>query len=136
VINGNKMFATNGNIANYIVVFCQTDPENPSRHERHSFILVETDTPGYTSKKIIGKMGIRASDTAEIVLRNVRVPLANLVGKEGKGFHELMAFFNRTRLHICAQAVGVARAAIEESIRHAKSTSIWYAFSFLSGYSI
>ena len=136
VINGNKMFATNGNIANYIVVFCQTDPENPSRHERHSFVLVETDTPGYTSKKITGKMGIRASDTAEIVLRNVRVPLANLVGKEGKGFHELMAFFNRTRLHICAQAVGVARAAIEESIRHAKSTSIWYAFSFLSGYSI
>jgi acyl-CoA dehydrogenase len=120
VINGNKMFVTNGNIANYIVVFCQTDPENPSRHERHSFILVETDTPGYTSKKITGKMGIRASDTAEIVLRNVRVPLANLVGKEGEGFHELMAFFNRTRLHICAQAVGVARAAIEESIRHAK----------------
>jgi len=120
VINGNKMFATNGDIANYIVVFCQTEPENPSRHERHSFILVETDTPGYTSKKIRGKMGIRASDTSEIVLRNVRVPLDNLVGKEGEGFHELMAFFNRTRLHICAQAVGVARAALEESIRHAK----------------
>ena len=120
VINGNKMFATNGNIAKYMVVFCQTDPENPSRHERHSFILVETDTPGYTSKKIKGKMGIRASDTAEIVFRNVRVPAANLVGKEGEGFHELMAFFNRTRLHICAQAVGIARAAIEESIRHTK----------------
>ena len=94
VINGNKMFATNGNIAKYMVVFCQTDPENPSRHERHSFILVETDTSGYISKKIKGKMGIRASDTAEIVLRNVRVPLTNLVGKEGEGFHELMAFFN------------------------------------------
>ena len=120
VINGNKMFATNGNIAKYIVVFCQTDPENPSHHERYSFILVETDTPGYTSKKITGKMGIRASDTAEIVLRNVQVPLANLVGKEGEGFHELMAFFNRTRLHISAQAVGLARAALEESIRHAK----------------
>jgi alkylation response protein AidB-like acyl-CoA dehydrogenase len=120
VINGNKMFATNGNIANYLVVFCQTDPENPSRHERHSFFLVPTDTPGYQSKKIYGKMGIRASDTAEIVFHNVRVPLANLVGKEGEGFHELMAFFNRTRLHICAQAVGVARAAIEESIRHTK----------------
>ena len=120
VINGNKMFATNGNIANYILFFCQTDPENPSRHERYSFILVQTDTPGYTSKKIIGKMGIRASDTAEIVLRNVRVPLNNLVGKEGEGFHELMAFFNRTRLHICAQAVGLARGALEESIRHTK----------------
>lgn len=120
VINGNKMFATNGNIANYILVFCQTDPKNPTRHERYSFILVQTNTPGYTSKKITGKMGIRASDTAEIVLRNVRVPLANLVGKEGEGFHELMAFFNRTRLHICGQAVGLARAALEESIRHTK----------------
>ena len=120
VINGNKMFVTNGNIANYILVFCQTDPKNPTRHERYSFILVQTDTPGYTSKKITGKMGIRASDTAEIVLRNVRVPLANLVGKEGEGFHELMAFFNRTRLHICGQAVGLARAALEESIRHTK----------------
>lgn len=120
VINGNKMFATNGNIANYILVFCQTDPKNPTRHERYSFILVQTDTPGYTSKKITGKMGIRASDTAEIVLHNVRVPLANLVGKEGEGFHELMTFFNRTRLHICGQAVGLARAALEESIRHTK----------------
>jgi alkylation response protein AidB-like acyl-CoA dehydrogenase len=120
VINGSKMFTTNGNIAKYILVFCQTDPENPARHERFSFILVTTDTPGYKSKKIYGKMGIRASDTAEIALRNVRVPLANLVGKEGEGFHELMTFFNHTRLHICAQAVGVARAALEESIRHTK----------------
>lgn len=120
VINGTKMFITNGTIANYILVFCQTDPENPSRHERYSFILVPTDTPGYKSKKIKGKMGIRASDTAEISLHNVRVPLDNLIGKEGEGFHELMVFFNRTRLHICAQAVGLARGALEESVSHTK----------------
>ncbi|MCD6298866.1 MAG: acyl-CoA/acyl-ACP dehydrogenase [Deltaproteobacteria bacterium] len=120
VINGSKMFATNGDLAKYILVFCLTDPENPSRHERHSFVLVPTDTPGYESTKIRGKLGIRASDTAELSFNNVRVPVENLVGTEGEGFHELMAFFNRTRLHICAQAVGLARAALEESVRHTK----------------
>ena len=120
VINGNKMFTTNGTIGKYVLVFCQTAPENPSRHKRHSFILVPTDTPGYKAKKIQGKMGIRASDTAEISLHNVRVPLNSLVGEEGEGFDELMAFFNRTRLHICAQAVGAARGALDESVRHTK----------------
>ena len=120
VINGSKMFITNGNLADYVMLFCQTDPENPSRHERHSFFLVPTDTPGYESEKIRGKLGIRASDTAEISLKDVRVPLDSLVGKEGDGFHELMAFFNRTRLHICAQAVGLARGALAESIKYTK----------------
>jgi alkylation response protein AidB-like acyl-CoA dehydrogenase len=120
VINGAKMFATNGNLAKYMLVYCQTDPENPSRHQRHSFILAPTETPGYDSSKIRGKMGIRASDTAELSFNNLRVPLENIVGKEGEGFYELMAFFNRTRLHICAQAVGLARGALEESVRHTK----------------
>jgi alkylation response protein AidB-like acyl-CoA dehydrogenase len=120
VVNGSKMFATNGNLAKYMLVYCQTDPENPSRHQRHSFILAPTDTPGYESAKIRGKLGIRASDTAELSFNDMRVPLANIVGNEGEGFYELMAFFNRTRLHICAQAVGLARGALEESVRHTK----------------
>jgi acyl-CoA dehydrogenase len=120
VINGTKMFATNGNLAEFLLVFCQTDPDNASRHHRHSFIIVPTNLPGYAASKMHGKMGIRASNTAEIALKDVRVPLENLVGKEGQGFHELMEFFNRTRLHICAQGVGMARAALEESIRHVK----------------
>ena len=120
VINGTKMFATNGNLAEFLLVFCQTDPGNASRHRRYSFIIVPTDTPGYTASKIHGKMGIRASDTAEVSLKDVRIPVENLVGKEGEGFYELMEFFNRTRLHICAQGVGLARAALEESIRHVK----------------
>jgi alkylation response protein AidB-like acyl-CoA dehydrogenase len=120
VVNGSKIFTTNGSLANYILVFCLTNPDNPSRHERHSFLLVPTDTPGFEATKIRGKLGIRASDTAELAFRDVRVPRENLVGSEGQGFHELMAFFNRTRLHICAQAVGLARAALEESVRHTK----------------
>ncbi|MCP3955919.1 MAG: acyl-CoA/acyl-ACP dehydrogenase [Desulfobacterales bacterium] len=120
VINGTKMFATNGNLAEFLLVFCQTDPDNASQHRRHSFIIVPTNTPGYSAVKIHGKMGIRASNTAEVSLKDVRVPLENLVGQEGEGFAELMEFFNRTRLHICAQGVGLARAALEESIRHVK----------------
>jgi alkylation response protein AidB-like acyl-CoA dehydrogenase len=120
VINGAKMFTTNGNTATYLVVFCSTDPHDPSRHQRHSFFLVPTGTPGFKSKKIYGKMGIRASDTAEISFNNVRLPDTYLIGKQGAGFSQLMAFFDRTRLHICAQAVGLARAALEESIRHTK----------------
>lgn len=120
VINGSKMFATNGTVAEFLLVFCQTDPQNPNRHRRYSFILVPTRTPGFKATKIRGKLGIRASDTAELAFSDVRVPADNLIGKEGEGFYELMAFFNRTRLHICAQAVGLARAALEESIRYTK----------------
>jgi acyl-CoA dehydrogenase len=120
VINGTKMFATNGTIADFMLVFCRTDPENPSRHKRHSFIIVPTDTPGYKANKLRGKLGVRASDTAELVFSDLRVPLENLVGAEGDGFAELMAFFNRTRLHIAAQAVGLGRAALEEAIKHVK----------------
>ena len=120
VINGSKMFITNGTLARTILVFALTDPDHPSRHNRHSFILVPTGQPGVQASKIHGKLGIRASDTAELAFGEARAPLANLVGKQGEGFHQLMAFFNRTRLHICAQAVGLARAALEESLRHTK----------------
>jgi acyl-CoA dehydrogenase len=121
VINGTKMFATNGTVADFLLLFCLTDPDHPSRHQRHSFILVPTATEGFAATKIKGKMGIRASDTAELSLKDVRVPLDHLVGEAGQGFKELMAFFNRTRLHICAQGVGLARAALEEAIRHVKA---------------
>jgi len=120
VINGSKIFATNGNLADYMLAFCLTDPDNPSRHHRHSFFLIPTNTKGYEANKLRGKLGIRASDTAELSLNNLRLPPDSLVGKQGEGFNELMAFFNRTRLHICAQGVGLARAALEEAIRYTK----------------
>jgi alkylation response protein AidB-like acyl-CoA dehydrogenase len=120
IINGSKMFITNGDLADYVMVFVLTDPENPSKHNRHSFILVPTDTPGYESNKMHGKLGIRASDTAELSFSDMRIPLSNLVGKQGEGFKQLMAFFNRTRLHVCAQGVGLARAALEESLMYVK----------------
>ena len=121
VINGSKIFITNGCVADYLVVFCLTDPHNPERHKRHSFIMVETDRKGYQANKLHGKLGIRASDTAEVSFSDVRVPVSNLVGHEGYGFKELMQFFDLSRIFVSAQAVGVARAAHEEAIKHIKS---------------
>jgi len=69
----------------------------------------ETDRAGYEANKLHGKLGIRANDTAEVSFNNVRIPASNLIGRLGDGFKELMGFFNLTRLHICAMAVGIAR---------------------------
>ncbi len=121
VVNGTKMFITNGTVADYLVVFCLTDPDAPSRHGRHSCLLVETDRPGYTATKLTGKMGIRASDTAEVVFADVRVPASHLLGSHGDGFRQFMEFFNRTRLHVAAQGIGVAQGALDRAVRHVKN---------------
>ena len=122
VINGSKMFITNGTIANYLTVFCLTDPEAQSRYKRFSIFMVETDSPGFEASKIKGKMGIRASDTAELVFKNVRVPKENLLGgEEGKGFAQIMALFNINRVVAAAQGVGVAQGALEQAISHVKN---------------
>lgn len=120
VINGSKMFITNGCNAKYLLVLCLTDPDQKDVHKRHSAILIDTDQPGYESSKIHGKMGIRASNTSEISLKDVEAPLTNLVGAEGHGFYQLMDFFNKTRNHVAAQGVGVAQGALELAIAHVK----------------
>ncbi len=118
VINGSKMFITNGTICDFMVALCVTDPDAPKRHERHSLIIVEADRPGITRNKIRGKMGIRASDTAEIVFEDVRVPQANLVGQRGRGFQQLMHFFDATRLTVAAQGVGLAQGALDKTLQY------------------
>ena len=120
VINGSKMFITNGCLADYLLVFCITDPEEKNAHKRHSAILVDTRQPGFQATKIHGKMGIRASNTAEINFNNVEAPVENLVGEGGRGFYQLMDFFNRTRNHVAAQGVGVAQGALDLAIAHVK----------------
>jgi alkylation response protein AidB-like acyl-CoA dehydrogenase len=120
VINGSKMFITNGDRANYLVCFAVTEPDNPNRHSRHSMIMVETDREGFEANHLTGKLGIRASDTAELSFNNVRVPRSNLIGEPGNGFAEAMYLFNLNRIAIAAQAVGIARSAMEESIGHVK----------------
>ncbi|MEW6425150.1 MAG: acyl-CoA dehydrogenase family protein [Bacillota bacterium] len=120
VINGSKMFITNGTVCDFMVVLCVTNPKEEKRHRRHSLILVEADRPGIARNKIKGKMGIRASDTAEIIFEDVRVPCANLVGEEGKGFYHLMHFFDVTRTMVAAQGVGLAQGALDKTIKYVR----------------
>jgi len=126
VINGNKMFITNGDVCNFMVAQCITNPEE-KKHNSFSLIIVPADAKGITRNKIHGKMGIRASDTAEIALEDVRVPQANLVGKEGLGFRELMHFFDTTRVMIAGQALGLSEACLETSIKYVKERTAFGA---------
>jgi alkylation response protein AidB-like acyl-CoA dehydrogenase len=121
VIYGNKMYITNGNIAHFLVVFCLTNETEPSRFKRHSAIIVETDRKGFEANKLIRKLGARASETAEIRFTNVEVPRGNLIGpNEGDGFQQLMGVFNRTRITVAAQGVGIAQGGLEKAIKYAK----------------
>jgi alkylation response protein AidB-like acyl-CoA dehydrogenase len=121
VINGTKQFITNGTVADFILVTARTkETEWNERHKGMSYFIVETDRPGFKATKITGKLGIRASDTAEISLNNVRVPKNNLVGKEGAGFYYMMEFFDRTRVWVAAQAVGIARGALKLAVDYVK----------------
>jgi alkylation response protein AidB-like acyl-CoA dehydrogenase len=117
VLNGSKMFITNGTICDYMVVLCVTNPDAP-RHSRLSLLIVDASLPGITRNKILGKMGIRASDTAEISFEDVRVPAKNLVGEEGRGFYQVMDFFNTTRSMVAAQGVGLAQGALDKAVRY------------------
>lgn len=121
IINGSKAIIGNGSLADFMLVFCLTDPEKDSRSKRHSIIVVETDRPGYKKNKIEGKMGLRASDTANIFFSNVRVPKENLVGERGNGFVQLMQFFDRSRAYVAAHGVGLAQGALDMAIDHVKS---------------
>jgi alkylation response protein AidB-like acyl-CoA dehydrogenase len=117
VINGSKMFITNGTICDYMAALCVTNPDAP-HHKRLSLVIVDAKLPGITRSKIKGKLGIRASDTAEITFEDVRVPVENLIGEEGKGFYYLMDFFNTTRTMVAAQGVGLAQGALDKTARY------------------
>jgi acyl-CoA dehydrogenase len=121
VISGSKQFITNGSIANYLAVFCRVHPEVASRLKRFGVLIVETDRPGFSALKITGKMGIRASDTAEIRFNEVRVPMENLIGaREGEGFSQIMQLFNINRVVAASQGVGVGQGALDKAIQYVK----------------
>jgi acyl-CoA dehydrogenase len=120
VVSGNKMWITNGSVGDYFVVLCRTDPEAEGRYNGFSQIVVEADRDGFEADKITGKMGIRASDTAELIFDNVRVPEENLVGTEGTGFLQQMEFFDATRSGVAAQGVGIAKGAAERALEYSQ----------------
>jgi acyl-CoA dehydrogenase len=118
ILNGTKTFITNGSVATLYTVFATRDKS--LRHKGISGFIVPADTPGVAHGKKFDKMGQRASDTAEVIFDDVRVPRANLLGDEDEGFKIAMVTLDRTRPMIAAMSVGLARAAMEAAVQYAK----------------
>ena len=118
VLNGVKQFITSGKHADVAIVFAVTD-RSASRKGISAFI-VDTSTPGYTAARLEDKLGQRASDTAQIVFEDCRVPSANLLGREGDGYRIALANLEAGRIGIAAQSVGMARAAFEAALAYAR----------------
>ena len=118
VVTGRKLFITNGREAAFALVFAQTD--RAKAHRGISAFVVEKGTPGFTVSKTEDKLGIRASDTAELVFEECRVPVANRIGEEGQGFRIALTAVDGGRIGIAAQAVGIAASAYERSVAYAR----------------
>ncbi|WP_425429432.1 acyl-CoA dehydrogenase [Domibacillus mangrovi] len=117
ILNGSKIFITNGGIADTYIVFALTDP--PSKKHGITAFIIEKDFPGFSVGKKEKKLGIRSSPTTEILFEDCRVPKENILGNEGEGFKIAMMTLDGGRNGIAAQAVGIAQAALD--------TAIWYA---------
>lgn len=118
VLNGTKIFITNGAEAETIVAFATVDKSK--RHRGITAFIVEQSTPGFSVTRKEEKLGIRASSTAELLFDNCHVPVENRLGEEGQGFKVAMETIDSSRITVAAQAVGIARAAFEASLRFAK----------------
>jgi alkylation response protein AidB-like acyl-CoA dehydrogenase len=118
-LTGGKQFITNAGLAQVNVIFAVTDPARGANGGISAFI-VESDTPGFRVGKIEDTMGIRGSQNGELLLDGCAVPLANRIGLEGDGYQLALATFDRARVGIGAQAVGVARGAFEYAVRYAR----------------
>jgi alkylation response protein AidB-like acyl-CoA dehydrogenase len=124
VISGSKMFISLGNHARIALIFAQTDPQKKPdgarRHQRIGCFIVPTDSEGFTSQEIHGKLGLRASDTAELALDEVEVPGDALLGDVGDGFKIAMSALDRGRYSVAAGCVGIAQGCVNESVKYAK----------------
>jgi alkylation response protein AidB-like acyl-CoA dehydrogenase len=118
VINGTKIFITNGGLAGFYNVLCQTDPDADPGYRGMSVILVEGDRPGLTTQDVGDKMGIRMMATTEVNFKDVRVPLSNLVGEENRGFYQVLNFFDESRIQVAAQALGTAQGAFDRALAY------------------
>lgn len=119
ILNGSKLWATNGKQADVFVLIASTDPAQKTRGV--SAFIVDADTTGYSIGKVESKLGIRATSTTEIILDNVELPESALLGEINKGFKVAMVTLDGGRIGIASQALGIARAAIEDAISYSKS---------------
>lgn len=118
VINGTKSWVTNGPAADFMILFTKTDPERG--HRGITAFIVETDKAGFHPGRTENKLGVRASATCEIHYDNYRCPLENRLGEEGEGFKIAMTVLDSGRIGIAAQALGIAGAAYEASLKYAR----------------
>ncbi|HAA08328.1 MAG: acyl-CoA dehydrogenase [Syntrophomonadaceae bacterium] len=118
VINGSKTFTSNGPVADTFITFAWTNPED--KRKGMSAFIIEKGTPGLSIGEPIMKMGIRASQTSSVFFNNCRVPKENLIGNPGDGLKIAMSCLDHGRIGIAAQAVGIAQAALDESLAYSK----------------
>jgi alkylation response protein AidB-like acyl-CoA dehydrogenase len=119
ILNGSKMFITNGGVADTYTVYAVTDPQGPS-HKNASVFILEKGMPGFTVGKKESKLGIRSSDTRELIFDDVEVPVENRLAEEGQGFHIMMKTLDFSRPSVAAQALGIAAGAFEYATNYAK----------------
>ena len=118
LLNGSKIFITNGGVADVYVVFALTDPEK--KQKGISAFIIEADFPGFSVGKKEKKLGIRSSPTTEIIFQDCKVPVANRLGAEGDGFKIAMMTLDGGRNGIAAQAVGIAQGALDAAVDYAR----------------
>jgi butyryl-CoA dehydrogenase len=120
VLNGTKMWVTNGGVASVYIIFARSHPEAAKKSQTCSAFIVPRDTPGLSVSKLEDKMGIRASDTAEIVLKDVRVPRNMVLGGEGNGLKVAFNALDISRIGIASQALGIAQGALDFAVQYAQ----------------
>jgi len=120
VINGSKMFITNGTTADFFLMLVRTSTPDEKKHHGLSVVIVDANLPGFTRNKLTGKLGVRATSTAELILDNVEIPSDMIVGEEGRGFYYIMTFFNISRVYVAAQSIGIAQGCLDRTLEYLK----------------
>lgn len=120
VLNGSKMFISNGQIADVVIVVCKTDPKAKPAHRGVSLIIVDRDTPGFVRGRKLDKLGFKGQDTSELFFEDCRVPASNLLGQEGQGFKMLMDKLQQERLVCAVGALASARRCLDDTIGYTK----------------